>query len=141
MYVIPDYAYRIGNQMHIHDWKAGKIKDSHREQLAGYALWAEVKYKVPIEDIFLYVEYLNERKVLPFQLLRDEFDKQKARIEASVAEMSEYLVGFDRGKNQALPKDDWELAADTDSCRMCKFYELCKPELDRDPENHSFICG
>lgn len=130
MYVIPDYAYRVGNQMHIHDWKAGKIKDSHRDQLAGYALWAEVKYKSPIEDIFLYVEYLNEGQVLPFQLTPEEFDKQKARIEASVAEMSEYLVDFDRKKNEPLPKDEWELAADPSSCKMCKFYELCKPELN-----------
>ena len=129
MYVIPDYAYRIGNQMHIHDWKAGKIKESHRDQLAGYALWAEVKYKVPIEDIFLYVEYLNEGQVLPFQLTTEEFDVQKARIEASVAEMSEYLVDFDREKNEPLPKNEWELAGDPDSCKMCKFYELCREEL------------
>lgn len=130
MYVIPDYAYRLGNQMHIHDWKAGKIKASHREQLAGYALWAEVKYQVPIEDTFLYVEYLNEGQVLPFQLTAGEFDKQKARIEASVAEMSEYLIDFDRTKNEPVPKDEWELAADPDSCKMCKFYELCKSELE-----------
>ena len=130
MYVIPDYAYRIGNQMHIHDWKAGKIKESHRDQLAGYALWAEVKYKVPIEDIFLYVEYLNEGQVLPFQLTREEFDGTKAKIEESVAEMGEYLVNFDREKNVPLPKDEWELAADPDSCKHCKFYELCRDELE-----------
>ena len=130
MYVIPDYAYRIGNQMHIHDWKAGKVKDSHRDQLAGYALWAEVKYRVPIEEIFLYVEYLNEGQVLPFQLSTEEYDEQKARIEASVAGMSEYLVDFNREKNVPLPKEDWELAADPASCRMCKFYELCKAELE-----------
>jgi len=129
MYVIPDYAYRIGNQMHIHDWKAGKIKASHREQLAGYALWAEVKYQVPIEDTFLYVEYLNEGQVLPFQLTTEEFDEKKAQIEASVAEMSEYLVDFDRKNNEPIPRDEWELAADPDSCQMCKFYELCKGEL------------
>lgn len=129
MYVIPDYAYRRGNQMHIHDWKAGKIKKAHREQLAGYALWAEVKYHVPIENIFLYVEYLNEGQVLPFQLTKEEFDGQKARIEASVAEMSEYLADFDRKKNEPLPKEEWELAADPNSCKHCKFYELCKGEL------------
>ncbi len=130
MYVIPDYAYRIGNQMHIHDWKAGKIKDSHRDQLAGYALWAEVKYNVPIENIFLYVEYLNEGQVLPFQLTPKEFDEKKVQIEASVAEMSEYLVDFDRAKNEPIPMNDWELAGDHDSCKLCKFYELCKPELE-----------
>jgi len=130
MYVIPDYAYRIGDQMHIHDWKAGKIKESHRDQLAGYALWAEVKHKVPIEDIFLYVEYLNEGQVLPFQLTSEEFDEKKEQIGKSVGEMSEYLVGFDREKNVPLPKDEWELASDPDSCKHCKFFELCKGELE-----------
>ncbi len=129
MYVIPDYAYRIGNQMHIHDWKAGKIKESHRDQLAGYALWAEVKYNVKIEDIFLYVEYLNEGQVLPFQLTANEFDENKARIGASVGEMTEYLVDFDREKNEPVPKEEWELATDPAACRHCKFYELCETEL------------
>lgn len=130
MYVIPDYAYRTGRRMHIHDWKAGQIKASHRDQLAGYALWAEVKHGIPIEDTFLYVEYLKEGQVLPFQLTGAEFDDQKARIEASVAEMSEYLVDFDRAQNEPLPKEEWELAASPDACRRCKFYELCKPELE-----------
>jgi hypothetical protein len=129
MYVIPDYAYRVGNQMHIHDWKAGKIKDTHRDQLAGYALWAEVKHGIPIEDIFLYVEYINEGQVLPFQLSKEEFDEKKAQIGESVGEMSEYLIDFDRANNAPIPKDEWELASEPDSCRMCKFYELCKLEL------------
>lgn len=137
MYVIPDYAYRIGNQMHIHDWKAGKIKESHRDQLAGYALWAEVKYNEKIEDTFLYVEYLNEGQVLPFQLKTEEFDKQKSRIEASVAEMSEYLVDFDREKNEPLPKEEWELAADPNSCKLCKFYELCRLEQELEQEQEA----
>lgn len=133
MYVIPDYAYRIGNQMHIHDWKAGKIKESHRDQLAGYALWAEVKYNVKIEDIFLYVEYLNEGQVLPFQLTSEEFEENKERIGASIGEMTEYLVDFDRDRNEPLPTDEWELAADPASCTHCKFYELCKDELANTP--------
>ena len=133
LYVIPDYAYRIGNQMHIHEWKAGKIKESHRDQLAGYALWAEVKYSMPIQDIFLYVEYLKEGQVLPFQLTQDELNEKKECIEASIAEMSEYLVDFDREKNEPLPKEHWDLAADPNSCRMCKFYELCEEELTNCP--------
>ncbi len=44
--------------------------------------------------------------------------------------MSEYLVDYDRKKNVPIPKDEWELAADPASCKMCKFYELCKGELE-----------
>ncbi len=43
--------------------------------------------------------------------------------------MTEYLVDFDRAKNEPLPKEEWELAADPASCQHCNFYELCKAEL------------
>ncbi len=130
MYVIPDYAYRIGNVFHIHDWKAGKVKASHREQLGLYAIWAREKFRARPEETFLYVEYLNEGQVAPFQLGAEDFRTLEARIEGSVAEMTEYLVDFDRGKNEPLPKEDWELATDPASCRHCAFYELCKSELN-----------
>jgi CRISPR/Cas system-associated exonuclease Cas4 (RecB family) len=129
MYVIPDYAYRIGGAFHIHDWKAGKIKESHREQLGLYALWAREKFRAKPEDTFLYIEYLNEGQVAPFQLTAEDFGLIEARIEASVAEMTEYLADFNRDKNVPLPKEEWELAADPASCKNCNFYELCKEEL------------
>ncbi|MFA7257076.1 MAG: PD-(D/E)XK nuclease family protein [Kiritimatiellales bacterium] len=129
MYVIPDYAYRIGGQFHIHDWKAGKIKESHREQLGLYALWAREKFRAKPEDTFLYVEYLNEGQVAPFQLTAEDFQTLEKTVEESVAEMTEYLVDFDRKCNEPLPKEEWELAADINSCKQCNFYELCKEEL------------
>ncbi|HSR88307.1 MAG TPA: hypothetical protein VLL07_05095, partial [Pontiella sp.] len=78
IYSIPDYAYRIGDEVHIHDWKAGKIKaDQHRLQLSLYALWAIVKHGAALENIFLYVEYLNEGQVLPFQLTEADLEETK----------------------------------------------------------------
>ncbi|MDF7800242.1 PD-(D/E)XK nuclease family protein [Pontiellaceae bacterium B1224] len=131
IYSIPDYAYRIGDEVHIHDWKAGKIKaDQHRLQLSLYALWAIVKHGATLDKIFLYVEYLNEGQVLPFQITAEQLEETKALMSDSVGEMTEYLVDHDRDKNEPLPKEEWELALDPASCGMCDFYELCKPELD-----------
>lgn len=131
IYAIPDYAYRVGNQIHIHDWKAGKMKpEQHRLQLSIYALWAIVKQGAKPEDIFLYVEYLNEAKVLPMIFTEADLEETKAFIGESVGEMSEYLVDCDRAQNQALPKEEWELAIDPVSCGQCDFYELCQPELE-----------
>ncbi len=131
IYSIPDYAYRIGDQVHIHDWKAGKIKaEQHRLQLSLYALWAIVKHGARLENIFLYVEYLNEGQVLPFQLTEEEMEEARAVMGESVGEMTEYLVDCDRDKNEPLPKAEWELTLDPANCRQCNFYELCKPELD-----------
>ncbi|NNJ70061.1 MAG: DUF2800 domain-containing protein, partial [Kiritimatiellales bacterium] len=131
IYSIPDYAYKIGDEVHIHDWKAGKIKaDQHKLQLSLYALWAIVKYGAALDKIFLYVEYLNEGQVLPFQLSDAEMEETKALMSDSVGEMTEYLVDHDRAKNEPLPKEEWELTLDPINCRQCNFYELCKPELD-----------
>jgi predicted RecB family nuclease len=44
--------------------------------------------------------------------------------------MAEYLVDGNLQRNEALPKDDWEMSADMNVCRKCNFYELCKPELE-----------
>lgn len=131
IYSIPDYAYRVGDEIHIHDWKAGRIKaDQHRLQLSLYALWAIVKYEAKLDNIYLYVEYLNEGQVLPFQLNEAELEDTLAIINESVGEMTEYLVDCDRDKNEPLPKQEWELTLDAANCLQCNFYELCKPELD-----------
>ena len=130
IYSIPDYAYKIGDQVHIHDWKAGKIKaEQHRMQLSLYALWAMVKHSAKLENIFLYVEYLNEGQVLPFQLTEEEMEAAKALMSDSVGEMTEYLVDHDRAANVPLPKEEWELTVDPANCGQCNFYELCREEL------------
>ena len=132
IYSIPDYAYKIGDEVHIHDWKAGKIKaEQHRLQLSLYALWAIVKHGATLDKIFLYVEYLNEGQVLPFQLTEEDMEETQTLMSDSVGEMTEYLVDCDRDKNEPLPKEEWELTFDPANCGQCNFYELCRPELER----------
>ena len=45
--------------------------------------------------------------------------------------MAEYLVAGDIRKNKPLAQTDWELCADIDTCRQCRFFELCKDELEQ----------
>ncbi len=131
IYSIPDYAYKLGDEVHIHDWKAGKIKTKqHRLQLSLYALWAIVKHGAKLENIFLYVEYLNEGQVFPFQISEEELEQTKVLMSDSVGEMTEYLVDHDRTTNTPLPKEEWELTHDPVNCHQCNFLELCQAELD-----------
>lgn len=130
IYAIPDYAYRQGEELHIHDWKSGGPRESHRSQMALYGLWANRKHKAPPGRIQAHLEYLVSGQVQSASLTENDFEHIAALISGSVAEMSEYLVDGDRRRNEPLPQVDWELAADAEICRTCNFYELCRPEIE-----------
>lgn len=129
IYAIPDYVYWDDDQLIIIDWKAGKVKDTHMQQVALYGLWANVKHNIPPEKVTIAVEYLESGQRVEAQLRQEDLDGVKARIEESVSEMTEYLVDFDRARNEGLPCEEWELAAELNTCNYCNFYELCAPEL------------
>ncbi|MFH1477360.1 MAG: PD-(D/E)XK nuclease family protein [Verrucomicrobiota bacterium] len=130
VYAIPDYAYRAGDLLHIHDWKAGSEKPSHQDQMAIYGLWAHTKHALPPEHIQVHLEYLAKGATQSMSLTGHDLEHARRLIRESVATMAEYLVKGDIRGNQPLPKEDWELSADMDTCRQCRFYELCKSELE-----------
>lgn len=132
VYAIPDYVYREGDMLHIHDWKSGRAKVEHRDQVALYGLWANVRHQAEPENIVIYLEYLREGKVAFEQVSGAMLEAVRESIRDSVASMSDYLVGGDRARNEPLPKEDWELAPTRMPCTTCNFYELCAPELDSD---------
>jgi len=132
IYAIPDYVYWEDGLLHILDWKAGAVKPEHAEQIALYALWAEVQHQVPPEEVRLSLEYLKvpDRKVVPVDA--DVLEQVKDRIRESVQDMAQYLVEADLEQNTALAKEEWDLCYDPDECRFCEFFELCRTELRRD---------
>ncbi len=130
IYAIPDYVYTDGDQWHIHDWKAGKPRESHVQQVAVYGLWAKTKHQVPVEHITVHLEYLMSGEVHSMTLGEQDVKAIEGRIEESVGDMTEYLVGGDRAKNVAVGKDEWDLTDDQRACSHCNFYELCQPELE-----------
>jgi hypothetical protein len=130
VYAIPDYAYRQEDLLHIHDWKAGSEKPAHRDQMTIYGLWAHTKHALPPERIQVHLEYLSKGATQSMALTGQDLEYARGLIRASVAAMAEYLVAGDVRSNQPLPQEDWELSADLDTCRQCRFYELCKAELE-----------
>ncbi|MBU4200783.1 MAG: PD-(D/E)XK nuclease family protein [Verrucomicrobia bacterium] len=129
VYAIPDYAYRADNRLHIHDWKSGNPKPVHRDQMAVYGLWANLKHHIPADQIRVHLEYLASGTTLSNGLTDADLNYARCLVTESVAEMAEYLEGGDIRKNTPLPRDDWELSADMHLCERCNFYELCQPEL------------
>lgn len=130
VYAIPDYAYRADNRLHIHDWKAGNPRPAHREQMAIYGLWANRKHRIPADQIWVHLEYLQAGNTVSTDLKEADLESARRLVAESVAEMAEYLEGGDLRRNAPLPKDDWEMSPDLSDCERCNFYELCKPELD-----------
>jgi len=130
VYAIPDYAYRAEDLLHIHDWKAGGEKPAHRDQMAIYGLWAHTRHALPPERIQVHLEYLAQGATRSMALTEQDMEHARGLIRESVATMAEYLVAGDIRRNQPLPQEDWELSADLDNCRQCRFYELCKNELE-----------
>jgi len=130
VYAIPDYVYRQDDFLHIHDWKAGSAKPAHRDQMAIYGLWAHIKHALPPERIQVHLEYLAKGATQSMALTGSDLEQARGLVRESVAAMSEYLVNGDIHRNQPLPQEDWELCADADTCRQCRFYELCKSELE-----------
>jgi CRISPR/Cas system-associated exonuclease Cas4 (RecB family) len=132
IYAIPDYVHRAGEQFHIHDWKAGKVRDAHKRQLAVYGLWAHAKYGVAPEQIIVYVQYLKTGQVVVDQITPEHLASIEDEIRVSIADMAEFLEDGDIQRNQPIPRDEWLLAAEPRICRNCNFRELCRPELEAD---------
>ncbi|MBI2437723.1 MAG: PD-(D/E)XK nuclease family protein [Lentisphaerae bacterium] len=130
VYAIPDYVYRQENFLHIHDWKAGSAKPAHSDQMSIYGLWAHTKHGFAPEFIQVHLEYLAQGLTQNATLTAPDLEHSRELIRASAGSMTEYLVGGDIHRNQPLPKEDWELSADMDTCRRCNFYELCQSELE-----------
>lgn len=131
VYAIPDYVYRVDNRLHIHDWKAGQPRPAHQDQMAIYGLWANLKHRLPADQIRLHLEYLATGQTVSRDLKAEHLDDARRLVAESVAEMAEYLLGGDIRRNAPLPKEDWEMSADIGVCERCNFHELCRDELGK----------
>ncbi|MDA0323036.1 MAG: PD-(D/E)XK nuclease family protein [Verrucomicrobia bacterium] len=134
IYAIPDYVYRDQGVFHIIDWKSGRPRPSHRNQVGLYGLWAHLKHEVPAEEIIVTLHYLSEGTAVIEPLSDDRLLDVQSLVGESVGDMSGYLVAEDRGANKPLPREEWDLAPSRQPCRVCNFYELCEPEFGADTD-------
>jgi len=111
VYAIPDFVWRRGESVQIHDWKAGRPQAAHGDQMRVYGLWAHTKYRVPAEAIAVHLEYLAAGETRSATLTGADLEQARVLIRESVADMAGYLVQADLRRNQPLPKEDWELSA------------------------------
>ena len=127
VYAVPDYAYQSGEDVCIHDWKSGRPRESHMDQLSLYGLWANRRFGVAPENIVVFVEYLHPGEVVARRIGPEELARIIGFIRSSVADMAEYVVDGDILRNEPLPAEEWDAAADSSLCRNCNYREICAP--------------
>lgn len=130
IYAIPDYVYRDEDIYYIVDWKSGKPKPSHRNQVGLYGLWAHLKHGVAPGQIVVALEYLSDGTTAIETMSETWLEEVQMSVGESVGDMTAYLLGEDRSRNAPLPQEEWDLAPTRNPCRFCNFYELCEPEFD-----------
>lgn len=130
IYAVPDFAYREGDLLHIHDWKSGAPRPEHRLQIGVYAWWAHVKHGIDPEQIRVFIEYLQAGQVVMEPMTAEWMQEILSDIGESVADMTDYLREGDRAKNLPLPQEEWDLTTNRSVCQRCCYYELCRPELE-----------
>jgi len=125
VFVVMDFHYfnELTDKWVIVDWKTGGESDDDRQQLALYAYYVQQKYRVPLEQIEVYNEYLltGKRKKYSFS----DFDMENIlhTFQYSVLEMKKYQA--DIFSNEPVELADFEQTQEKWHCRGCNFRELC----------------
>lgn len=122
VFAAPDFAFRTAEGVEVVDWKTGRQRESDREQLLGYALYAGETWGVAPEGIrctLVYLPDLEEEAVLVDPPGLKAF---RGRMAASIAKMRELLA--DAPSNVAR-EEDFPRTANRDACGRCPFRRPC----------------
>jgi hypothetical protein len=124
VYVRVDLAFRDEGRVTIVDWKTGKgAEPDGRDQLAGYALYAQEQWDVPAAMVRAREinVVLNRDKV--HELDGGFLDEFRVRLARSVADMHAFLE--DIPSNRAAPEDEFPYCVAERECRFCFFVGVC----------------
>lgn len=127
VFAIPDFAYLDSDgAVMVVDWKTGKARAGHDDQVLGYALYVASRYQVPAQTVRTSLVYLNEGIEelvrIDGQVLMDFQD----RFQRSVASMRSLLL--DWAGNAPRPESAFPMTADLALCARCAFRRACGRE-------------
>lgn len=125
VFAAPDFAFRTGEGgVVLVDWKTGLPRDSDREQLLGYALYARATWGVPLDRLEGAVVYLPSCEERPVELAPGEVQAFAGRMRASIADMRSRLA--DPEANLA-DVERFPRTEDPAACARCPFRRPCRP--------------
>ncbi|WP_083227136.1 MULTISPECIES: PD-(D/E)XK nuclease family protein [Lysinibacillus] len=125
VFVVMDFHYydEIADKWIIIDWKTGGESDDDRQQLALYAYYVQQKYRVALEQIDVYNEYLLTGKRKKYSFTAFDMDNILHTFQRSVLEMKKYQA--DIFSNEPVDVENFEQTLDKWHCKGCNFKELC----------------
>lgn len=127
VYGSPDFALRdTDGHVHLYDWKTGRPSEHDAFQIHVYAVYARIKWDVPLEQFSGYDAYIREGDVTACEITPDSMARAENEIRQSIADMRELHFNADltMGDPEPFPKIPAE-SPETRICRKCRFRELC----------------
>jgi len=123
VYVVPDFAFRDGDEIVIYDWKTGKEEaNDHQLQLSCYGLYAIQQWRIKAENIRTVEFYLSTGKQNENLLTDFELNPIHDYIGNSINVMKDMLD--DQHVNIAN-EDQFEFTMDGQACQYCNFRKVC----------------
>ena len=127
VYIKVDVLFPLGDEIHILDWKTGKIDSGkHRKQLVGYATWASIHFGIAPERVRPTIAYLYPAyEEVQQSFTNADLQAFAVQVRAETNEMYEYCRDIEQ--NIPLDKADFPRVDDERVCAQCAFRGICFP--------------
>jgi len=124
VHVRVDLAFRDAEAVTIVDWKTGQgTEPEGRDQLAGYALYAQDRWGVPAAMVRAREVNVVQARETVHPLDGGFLEEFRVRLRRSVKEMRACLE--DAASNRPLPEERFPCTAVEKDCRHCSFVGVC----------------
>lgn len=127
VWLVPDLSYDDeAGRVIIVDWKTGRRKDEHRDQVNVYALARQdgALDGRPIELRLVYVG--DDAGEVPITPVDEDVAKTRQRLLDEIEERKALVVDGDLARNEPLPIENFPMLPEGSSaCRFCDFRRMC----------------
>lgn len=119
-----DFLFPVDGRIFIIDWKTGKKREEHNNQLLGYASWASYHLEHDVSQITTIVAYLlPEYKEEEATFDKFDFTNFARQVRMETQQLYEFTDNIE--ENVPKPKSEFPLVESTTMCKYCNFRELC----------------
>lgn len=119
-----DFLFPTEDEIHVIDWKTGKPKEKHKDQLKGYVTWVAFHFGKKYNEIKPTVAYLlPEYEEESIKVNESNIGYFSSQIREQTNEMYKYCKEYK--SNIPLEKSQFYLTENEHWCKFCNFRQLC----------------